>query len=92
MNQLIKQCAPHCSPWSWNVVNKSINRCGSPLQTVEMADSDLGGCKLASAAIAGQGVYGWLKFESGEAASTACAREGLGWLGWPQGASSSLRS
>eukprot|EP00887_Chlorella_sp_A99_P003068 scaffold9.g3068.t1 len=39
---------------------------GWKFETVEMADSDLGGAKLASAAIAGRGgVYGRLKFESG---------------------------
>ena len=33
---------------------------------VELAENDLGGCKLASAAISGSGaVYGQLKFESG---------------------------
>ena len=39
------------------------------LQPVELAENDLGGCKLASAAISGGGggggVYGRLKFESG---------------------------
>ena len=35
-------------------------------QVVEVAESELGGCKLASAAISGRGgVYGQLKFESG---------------------------
>lgn len=35
-------------------------------QVVEVAESELGGCKLASAAISGRGaVYGHLKFESG---------------------------
>ena len=33
---------------------------------IELAENDLGGCKLASAAISGSGaVYGQLKFESG---------------------------
>lgn len=37
-----------------------------PLQVVEVAESELGGCKLASAAISGRSaVYGHLKFESG---------------------------
>lgn len=35
-------------------------------QVVELAENDLGGCKLASATIGGHGgVYGALKFESG---------------------------
>lgn len=34
-------------------------------QVVEMTYSEAGGCKLASASIAGRGVYGVLKFESG---------------------------
>ena len=34
-------------------------------QVLEQAGSDTGGFKLASASIAGKGVYGRLKFESG---------------------------
>lgn len=34
-------------------------------QVVEMSETDMGGCKLASATIAGHGAYGRLKFESG---------------------------
>jgi PCRF domain len=34
-------------------------------EEVELAASDAGGCKMASASIAGRGAYGALKFESG---------------------------
>ena len=37
----------------------------SRVQVLEQAESDTGGFKLASASIAGRGVYGQLKFESG---------------------------
>jgi len=37
----------------------------SHVQVLEQAESDTGGYKLASASIAGRGVYGQLKFESG---------------------------
>ena len=37
----------------------------APVQVLEQAESDTGGFKLASASIAGRGVYGQLKFESG---------------------------
>ena len=37
----------------------------APPQVLEQAASDTGGFKLASASIAGKGVYGQLKFESG---------------------------
>ncbi len=35
------------------------------MQIVEMAESDVGGYKLASATVTGRGAYGLLKFESG---------------------------
>ena len=35
------------------------------VQVLEQAGSDTGGFKLASASVAGKGVYGRLKFESG---------------------------
>lgn len=44
--------------------NSSMLKLGPP-QVLEQAASDTGGFKLASASIAGKGVYGQLKFESG---------------------------
>ena len=55
-----------------------------PKQVVELTENDVGGCKLASAAISGAGgVYGRLKFESGihRVQRVPATESGEGWDG-----------